>query len=54
MPLASNDLLSQIISVLSSDALEIVRVKMVLCFSLHILGTELMDTALVYKTYLAL
>lgn len=54
MPLASNDLLSQIISVLSRGALEIVRVKIVQCFTFHIIGAELMAAVLVYKAYLAL
>lgn len=54
MPLASNDLLafSNCFS-LSSGASESARIKMVQCFSLYMIGTELPDAALVSKVCLS-
>lgn len=55
MPLASNDrLVFSTYFSLGSGASEIVKIKMVQCFSLHIREAELMDAVLVYKTCLVL
>lgn len=55
MPLASNDVpaFSNYLS-LSRGATETVRVQMVQCFPLHIIGAALMDAALFYKICLVL